>query len=487
LTALAAGLIGSAVTAAVVQPAPMPGPLLTLDDAIRLALQRNHRVRVSTFSRDIARANVLAEYGRFDPALTFRHTHAEEETPGTVSPLAASITRTDDTSLAFGGSTPWGMSYSIGGSVYHPRGGMNPLSDRYVTFGGVTVTQPLLRGFGFGTNLYGLRVARADRSIADWLHRQTVIDTVTNVIFAYNNLTQAREALKIARLSHQLATQLLEQNVRRNEIGSIADAEVTQARASVANREESILVAERAVRDFENQLRLLIGESVFPADGTPIEIEPLPPASPFTVDFESDLRLARELRPDLQAARAGIDKRRYHAALAANQLLPRVDLVGSYGYTGVDRDFGASRAQVRNQDFHSYSAGVVVSIPLTFAEGRGRSRAARLALRQGEADLERLDAETAVAIAAAAGQIETTRGRVAATRTALELANQALEAEQRRLNAGTSNTFFVARFQESLIDVQNRYARALADERRAIAHYEREIGVTLNRHHISIE
>ena len=89
-------------------------------------------------------------------------------------------------------------------------------------------------------------------------------------------------------------------------------------------------------------------------------------------------------------------------------------------------------------------------------------------------------------MAAAAGQIETTRKRVEATRHALDLARQALEAEEKRLKAGTSNTFFVLQQQEQLALVENSYARALGDQRRALATYEREIGTTLQSHGITL-
>jgi outer membrane protein TolC len=118
---------------------------------------------------------------------------------------------------------------------------------------------------------------------------------------------------------------------------------------------------------------------------------------------------------------------------------------------------------------------VVVSVPLTFAEGRGRARAAKLSLRQSEEDLVRLEQEIAIDIAAAAGEIETASFRVAAARNALTLAERSLDAEQKKFNAGTSSTFLVLQSQEQL----TIYARALADQRRAIAFYDREIGTTL--------
>ena len=462
---------------------------LTLEDAIGLALANNQRLKVSAFDPDIARANVLAEYGRFDPALAFNRSYGEAEAPGTVfaPPGTRPLTQTDRFGLALEGLTPWGLTYSLGANATNSRGPFNAFADQYETFGGLTVTQPLLRGFGFGANLASLRIAKAARGISDWQHRQTVMDTVTSVIFAFNNLQQAHANVRIARLSRDLAAQLYDENLKRNRVGAISDADVTQARARVANREETILIAERSVRDLENQLRLLVGDTAISASGPTLEIAELPPATDLTVDAAADARQAYELRPDYQAARLGLAIDRASLAFAKNSLLPRLDFVGSYGYAGEDGNFSSARQQVRDKDARAYSAGIVVRIPLTFAEGHGRARAARLTVERTEADLVRIEQDIAVAIAAAAGQLETTRQRVAATRLAYELAQQALDAEEKRLKAGTSSTFFVLQQQELLAAAQNSFARAQADQRRAQASYDREIGLTLTRHGLTVE
>jgi outer membrane protein TolC len=476
-------------SAGVATPSPttgLPSPL-TLDDAIRIALEHNQRVKVSSLSRDIGRANVLTAYGAFDPAITFRRTYSQANPLVSVSSIVTQFTKTDDYSLSLDGLMPWGMTYSIGGTAQNQRGTFNAFSDNYETFGGVSLTQPLLRGFGFGATLAGLRIAKANRGISDWEHRQTVIDTVTSVVFAYNNLQQARDNVRIARVSRELAAQLLDENVKRNRIGALSDADVTQARARVANREEALLIAQRAARDVDNQLRLLLGQATFAVDGAQLEIVPLAPAPDITVDAAADLNRAYDLRPDYQAARLGVSISRATNEQAQNALLPRVDFVGSYGYSGLDRNFATARAQVRDEDHRSYSAGVVVRVPLTFMEGRGRARSAKLDLKRSEADLVRLQEDIALSIASAAGQIETTKARVQATRLALDLAQQALDAEQKRFKAGTSNTFFVLQLQEQLTAVENSYARALADQRRALASYERELGTTLAAHNLKLE
>ena len=463
--------------------------VLTLEDAIRLALANNQRIKVSSYNPQIANANVLAAFGRFDPSFNFARSYGETETPGTITPPGVRpVAKTDDYSLTLDGLMPWGLVYSIGTTAQNQRGTFNGFTDNYATFGGVTVTQPLLRGFGFGANLADLRVAKANRGISTWQHRQTVIDTITNVIFVYNNLQEARDTVRIARLSRDNAAQLLDENEKRHKVGDISDADVTQARARVASREESILLAERSVHDLENQLRLLLGEKNFPLNGPPLATAVLDPAPDLAVDLAADLKSAYELRPDYQAARLGVTISRANNSAAWNALLPRLDFVGSYGYGGLDPNFHTARTQVRNEDARVYSIGMVVSVPLTFAEGRGRARAAKLTLRQSEADLVRLEADIAVSVTAAAGQIATTKQRVEATRAAFELQQRVLIDEQKKYKAGTTgtSTYFVLQEQEILASDQYDYSHALADQRRAAANYDRELGRTLEQYHLTL-
>ncbi|HTO04076.1 MAG TPA: TolC family protein [Opitutus sp.] len=473
--------------AALLAPAIHGQAVLTLDDAVRLALERNPQIKVEAFGRSIARAELLTAYGRFDPALTFRRSYSEFSSLAPSNVIIADLIQTDDYSLNLEGMTPWGMSYRIGGTAQNQRYPYNGYANNFQTFGGISVTQPLLRGFGFGSNLLGVRIARADRGIANWQFQQTAIEVVTNVVIAYSDVTFAQQLLRIAQRSRDLNAGLLRENEKRFSVGDISESDVTQARARTATREESILVARQAVRDSVNRLRQLIGESAFPVDPEALVIEPADNVLDFPVNPADDLKVALDIRPDYQAARLGLVKLRAAESSARNQLLPQVDFVGSYGYSGLDPNFAASRRMVSNHENRSYSAGVVVSIPLTFAEGRGRSRSAKLRRRQFEADLIQLEQEIAVRIASAAGQVETTRERVAANRTAFDLARQALEGELKKLRAGTTTTFFVLNEQEQLIQSENALNNAMADERRAQAVYEREVGRTLKAHNITLD
>lgn len=483
-------------------PPPAPGPVegpapsqvegLTLEDAIKLALANNQSIKVDAYSRGIARANLLAAYGAFDPSLGFNRNKSENYSlslptadNGFLPP--ATLVRTDNYSLSFGGILPWGLQYSLVGNAVNQRGTYNGFSNAFQTFGGAQITQPLLRGFGFWGNpgLLGVRVAKADRAISDWQYRQTVIDTVTRVVVAYSNLSLAHEYLRTAERSRDGAAALLAENEKRFKVGSISDNDVTSARARTALREEGVLVATQSVRDSDNQLRLLLGEASFSNDGPLLAIDALPPPA-LTIHPADDLKQAYKMRPDYQQGHLGVNKSRYNETYARNQLLPQVDFVGSYGYNGLDSEFAASRQMVSNRDNRSYFAGIQVTVPLTFAQGRGKSRAAHLQRQQAEAQLVQLEENIALSVAAAANQIETTRKRVAATQAARKLNEDLLQAELKRLKAGTGSTFNVLYQQDLLSQADTQYFQALADQRAAIANYEREIGTTLDDYHVTL-
>jgi len=482
LAALATGLVA--------QDAPAH---LTLDDAIRLALANNQSIKVDAFSHAAAKADLLAAYGAFDPALSFQRSYSQSYSASyssTVTGLivpASTFSQVDNYSLGLVGLMPWGLQYSIGGTSSNQRGSYSPLQNEFLTFGGVQVTQPLLRSFGFSgsqANL-GLRVTKANRTISDWQYRQTVIDAITNVAVAYSNLAAADASLRTAQRSWDLAAGLVAENQKRFKVGSMSENDVTSARAKAAFLEQGIIFATQGVRNADNQLRMLLGEKAFSNDGPLLAIDTPPPLD-LTLRVAEDLKRSYELRPDFQQARFGVDKSRFNSAYARNQLLPQVDFVGSYGYTGLDQTLAGSRRAMADEDHRAFSAGVNVSIPLTFAQGRGNARAARLRLRHDQQNLELLKESIALSVTQAAGQVETTRKSVEAAKVALDLAQRTADDELKKLRAGASKTFFVLQEQEMLAQAETSYYQALADQRNAVALYVREIGTTLERYHITL-
>lgn len=473
--------------------APTDAEPLSLARAIELALDKNFSIKVEGYDAAIAAARVTESLGKFDPVLSGSYTKAGNRNPlltfdSTTGLRNTTRDETDAYDVGVSGLLPWGLTYRLGATTTNARGTFNNYANTFDSFAGVSGTQPLLRDFGFGPTLAAIRIARTNRAISEWQLKQAVMDTITRVTFAYHDLNFAHAFLRSATRSRDLAAQLLSENERRYKVGSMSEYDVTAARARVASREETVLSAERQVRDAENFLKQLISD-----DKTTglldrrLALEPPPPAPIVVVDPAADFRTALDKRPDYQQAKLSLHRSDLNARLQRNQLLPRVDLVGSYGYNGLDPDRSASRRLVQDKDYRSYSWGVVVSVPLTFTTERGRYRAAKLSQRQAATQLEQLEQAIVVQVGNAAGQIETAQKRIQADRQARELAQATLDAEVKRLRVGQSSTFFVAQQQEILSIAEVREAAAMSDYHKALAEYDRQLGLTLEKLNVSVE
>jgi outer membrane protein len=466
---------------------------ISLNDAIQRALAKNFAIKVSGFDASIAAAGVSQARGKFDPVLEGSYRYSANASPGYTDPNTGLISsavniNTDSYDLGVGGLLPWGMTYQVGANTNNTRGTANAYADNYGTFAGVSATQPLLRNFGFGTTLASIRIAQINRGMSEWEFRQAVIDTVTNVIYAYNELNFAYAYRLSATRSRELALQLVDENQKRFKTGSASQYDVTFANSRAAIRSENILFAEQAVRQAENYLKQLISDTRTPSLlSEHLDIEPPAPAPIVIVDPAADFRVALTKRPDYQQARLGVKRDGINTRLQKNQLLPRVDLVGAYGYSGQGSTFGLTRQQIENKDYNAYNWGVVVSVPLTFTTERGRYRSARLQQRKSETQQDQLEQSIVVLVGNAATQIEIVQKRIQATRQARDLAQATLDAEKKRWRAGQSDSFFVAQQQEILSGAEVSEARAHADYHKALAEYDRQLGTTLEKLNIVID
>ena len=458
---------------------------LTLAEVIQRALAKNYLIKRSTFDVSIAKARVTEQLGIFDPKLSGSYSYSDSQDPLLVGPVRES--RSETYSLGLGGLMPWGLNYTVGANSANSRDSLALPFDNFASFAGVTGRQPLLRDFGFDATTAQIRIAMTGRQISEWAFRQAVIDNVTRVIFAYYDLAFAQARLRSALSSHELAAQLVKENTRRFEVGSVSEFDVTSARARLASREDGILQARQDIRDSQNGLKALISD-----DRTTrlldwqIEIEvpsllPVPMVRP-AEDFVEALKK----RPDYQQALLTVKRSDINRRYQRNQLLPRVDLVGSYGYNGYDTDQSVSRRMVRDKDYHAYNYGLQVTVPLASTAERGRSRVAKLQQLQAEIDLKGLEQEIVVRIGNVAGLIETAYKRVEATRAARELGQLMLDAEIKRLRTGNGSTYFVLQQQEVLSSLEISAAAAVNDYQKALVEYDRQMGITLEKLNLSI-
>jgi outer membrane protein TolC len=460
---------------------------MNLETAVQAALSKNFAIQVQKFEPKIAREGVTEQLGHFDPVFSLSAQRTENALPdlfqNDIHLTTRALTRTDIFSADLAGATSIGLSYDLGLTSNDTLGIFNNFRNFYETTAGLSVKQPLLRGFGTAANLAQVRIARNNVMVSEWALRKEIIDTITTTNFVYNELHFAKENLRVAEQTRGLAEQLLKDNQAREKIGTMALLDIAEARAEVAARQEAVILAQRAILDNENLLKQLVTNDLEKLLDVRIEIDP-PPSPPFRADVPAGIREALELRPDYRQAILTIERNNITLAFTRNQVLPRFDLTGSLALLGIDNDIGTSFSRIGNRDQTVWSVGAIMSIPIPNREARGVRNAAALESAKSLVALQQLEQQIVVDVDNASGQIVTSRERIESTSEATRLAQESLDAGDKKLKAGTGTTFEVLDLQQKLAEAEAAEIRARADYNKAVSEYQRQTGTSLKVHNV---
>ncbi len=119
----------------------------------------------------------------------------------------------------------------------------------------LTVTQPLLQGFGRAVNGRNIRVAKNNEKVTDLQFKQQVITTVSAVLNLYWDLVSFNEDLRARKDELATAQQLFEDNKKQVQIGTLAPIEVTRAEAQVYSSQQDLLISQTNLLQQETVLK----------------------------------------------------------------------------------------------------------------------------------------------------------------------------------------------------------------------------------------
>ena len=272
----------------------------------------------------------------------------------------------------------------------------------------------------------------------------------------------------------------------------MAPLDVVSAQSEVASREEGVIVAEAALLDAEDAIK----SAIFPKNDPSVwalRIVPTdrPTAEPVVVDVEAATIRALDARTDVVAARKGLENAETNVHYASNQLLPDLSLIAAYGSSGIGgtviqrEGFGGpiigttpggyndALSSVFGRDFPTWTLGVNFTYPVFNRQGAATSARARISLEQTQTSLRRLEMQVASEVRSAGRAVETNYKRVESTRAARVLAEQRLDAEQKKFAAGMSTNFAVTQAQRDLALAAVAELRAVADFRKSVVNFDR--------------
>lgn len=481
------------------QGTPEAPVVLSLQDALRTALENNLDIVVRSYDPLRSETRVIASESGFDPFLTALARNAERDQRGITSFTGTFL---DFTSTAkshlynvhFEDPLITGGRYSVDlngdDSDSSFQLGANPASasQEFNTSYLLTFTQPLLRNLGASANRSLIIVARNSLGATEARFRQTVIDTLATAEKAYWDLDFAHLNLKTRLAALQLAKDFLDQNRIKVRVGTLAPIEITQAEAEVADREEAVIIAQAAVRTAEDAMRLIMNvPKTSPDWARPIQPSDMPAVVEMTPDMDAAVASGMSHRPDLEAARLDLKSRETDLAFRKNQKRWGLDFQGTYGNSGFnDANYGDSIDDLRDRNQTDWTVQLNLLIPLRNRLAGANYTDADYALTQARYTLDSLEQFARIEVRNAVRTLETNLKRVKSAQVNVRLQREKLSAEQKKFENGMSTSFQVLQFQTDLTTAEARENLAIVDYNKSQAELQRVQGTLLEARNMTM-
>jgi outer membrane protein len=379
----------------------------------------------------------------------------------------------------------------------------------------LSITQPLLQGFGTAINNRYIRIAKNNVKLGDLQFKSQLITTVSTIVNLYWDLVSYREDVVVKRKALDLAQKLYEDNQKQVEIGTLAPIEVVRAEAEVAARQQDLTIAETNVLQQETIIKNFLSRNgvasptiaqarVVPTDRIRVPETEVIPAYAELIDK------AIAARPELALTQVQLDSAQIALKGAKNGLLPSLDAIAYFRNNGLAGDvntlppigggpgvrvvdpfitggWGTATAQVLRRNFPDYQVGAQLNIPIRNRSAQADVVTAQLQLRQSELRRQQQINAVRVEVQNALIALQQARARYQAATKARVLAEQTLDAEQKKYALGASTIFMVIQAQRDLAQAQYSEVVAQGVYARAKNELDRATGNTLEANRVVLE
>jgi len=378
---------------------------------------------------------------------------------------------------------------------------------------GITVTQPLLQGFGLAVNQRQIRIAKNNRELSDLTFKLQVITTVAAVMDLYWDLVTFNENVRVEQQAVATSTKLYEDNQKQVAAGMMAPIEVVRAEAQLATDQQNLTLAETQLLQQETILKNALSRTgvaspaVAEARIVPTDRIRVPDVEPVT-PMQDLVAMALSARPELAQNRIQVTNQEITLHGSKNGLLPTLDLVASMTNNALAGQvntvqstfpfsfgtpspafiggYGEVLKQLFAHNYPNYSAGFNLTIPLRNRAAQAQAINDELTLRQLQLGVQRLENQVRVDVQNAMIGVRNARAQYQAAMKARILQERTLDAEQKKYAAGASVIYNVILTQRDLATARQSELAAEASYAKSKVELERVTGQTLNDNGISL-
>lgn len=482
--------------------------VLTLDDGIRLALSNNTDVRLDHSQIDFAQNNLHRTHGPFDPLVTSSFADNRTKSPAITQTQGAAVLDTLSQTTTFGYAqtfqtgTNFQTSFNAGKlSTNNSLSLVNPSIATDLQF---TLTQPLLRNFGLFPNRAPILIAQRNLHQARSVFQGEVNDIILQTVGNYWNVVFARESLTVQRKSLEEAQKSYDHDKKALSLGALPPLDIYRSESQVASRRVSVIQAEYALKQAEDQFRQVIGADLDPAiRALDLELtdQPEPLGTLPTTDIATTLARALANRPELEASRQLLASDELSIRLAHNSLKPDLELSGFYSGNGVAGNqfntavppllisrtgLGDGLSQTFHFTYPAYGATLSLTLPIKNHSAEANLADASVSRSRDQYQERRTTQNITLEVTNAVHALEQTKLSMEAAKVALDLAQQTLHADERKYELGAETVFFVLDAQTQLAQAELNLIQAQVSFQIAVAQVDHATGDLMEHHHVEI-
>ena len=484
---------------------------VTMGDVINLMLDNNLNIRADRFAPRSLYYQSLVFWQALQPAFKFSANMARDSSLSS-SQLNGASTRIQDTGLFDANVSqllPTGTSFTAdinmnrlltnsNNSVFNPS---------YTSRATFTVGQHLLQNRGRVVNMRQILEGRNTEKSSEAAFELQLTTLIVQAQKSYWSLVFAAENLDV--LQHQLerAQVLLDQNRQKVEIGTLAQADLFPTQGQVATVTDQLVQARYSVNSSEDQLKTLVSSdkdpSLFLMRLKALDL-PTRPESVRIPAYDEALRIALENRPEIRQAQLDLRNKDIEIQYTNNQRKPVFDVTASFDQNGLGgtqrRGFllnsppenvpgGVfnSLGQLFGYGYTGFSGGFNITIPLDNKAANAAYQKALNDQRMSRGLMDSTIQAIALDVRNSLMAVEMYKSRIDTAKTARELAEQTLEADQAKFDLGTGTIQFVLNDQTALAQAQTNEVQIIVNFTAALADLDRSMGMTLKKNNIELD
>ncbi len=370
----------------------------------------------------------------------------------------------------------------------------------------VTLTQPLLRGFGSVNTRY-IRIANENRKVSRLLFEQQVLETVYGISRLYFDLVSLGENVAVNEEALRAARKLRDDDANQVIEGTLAPIELTRVSALVSSSEFALIQAQGLYRQQEVILRnqvLRADSPVFAASFTEI----VPTDRIVVPDLLDDtpvpdlIQQALARRPDLAQSQLQVKTGEISVAAARNQALAQLNVFANVetrgsseqAYEQLGSANGTALATLP-QNFALgglrvstiVQAGVQLNLPIRNRVATADAARDAIQLRQVQAKTEKLSNQIRQDIENATIALDTAFAAYKAARSSRGYQEQLLQAEKDKLEFGQSTPLQVIQDEAYVTQAKSSEIAARSNYQKARIELDRTLGDLLEKSGITLE